>query len=198
MKIVIALGLGLGLVAIQPAAAQSEDSNSNAIGSNPTGPYLGAAVGLDYYNDNDAFEFDDGGTLALQLGYRFSDNWRAELEGGATIVDIDGANDDVLGIGRLTLGLYYDFQSNDHLLVPYAGGGIGIAGVVVDLEGVDDDDEDVETEFTWHAEAGLSVNFNHHFALVPAYRYTWIDDSDNVTADNLEGHSFRLAARISF
>lgn len=192
MKIAIASGLALGLIAVQPALAQST-------GSNPNGLYFGGAAGLDYYDNDDNFDFDGGASLALQLGYRFSDNWRAQVEANLTGVNLDGGDDDdVLGILRGTASLYYDFLSSDNLLVPYAGAGLGIAGVIVDLEDVDDDDEDFEAEFTWHAEAGLSINFNEHFALVPAYRYTWIDDSENVTADNLEGHSFRLGARISF
>ncbi len=192
MKIAIASGLALGLIAVQPALAQST-------GSNPSGPYFGGAVSFDYYQDDGDFDFDKGGSLALQLGYRFTDNWRTELEVRGGGVEIDGDDDDdILGIVNGTVSLYYDFLSSDNLLVPYAGAGLGIANVIVDLDNVDDDEEEFEPEFTWHAEAGLSVNFNEHFAIVPAYRYTWIDNSQNVTADNLESHSFRIGARISF
>lgn len=191
MKSLIAHGLVLGLATALPATAQEA-------GSNPTGPYIGASLGYDYFDDDDDFEFDGGGTLGLQLGYRFSDNWRAELEGSATGAEIEDTNDDILGVARGTFSLYYDFQSSDHLLVPYVGGGLGIAGVVVDLEAVDDDEEDLESEFTWHAEAGLSVNVTPNFAIVPAYRYTWTDNSHDVTADNLQSHSFKVGARISF
>ena len=148
MKTEIALGLALGLVANQPASAFST-------GSNPTGPYLGIGLGVHFYHDDDAFEFDDGGSLGAQLGYRLNDNLRAEIEGEATGAEVDGT-DDTLVIGRATFGLYYDFQSSDHVFVPYFGGGIGVAGVAID-----DDrgkDEDLESELTWHGEAGISFN----------------------------------------
>ncbi len=186
MKTEIALGLALGLVAIQPASAQST-------GSNPTGPYLGAALGVHFYDDDDAFEFDEGGSIDAQLGYRVNDNVRIEFEAGATGADVDGT-DDTLVIGRATLGLYYDFQSSDNGIVPYIGGGLGIAGVAID----DDDDEDLEGEFTFHADAGVSLNLNPYFAIVPSYRYTWTDDSKDVTADNVTSHAVRVGLRLSF
>jgi opacity protein-like surface antigen len=191
MRTTVAFGLIFGLTAALPATAQE-------IGSNPTGPYLGAAIGADFYDDDDAFDFDDGGSLGVHLGYRFSDHWRAELEGGVTAAEINSFDDDVLGIVRGTIGLYYDFKSSDHLLVPYIGGGVGVAGVVIDRESVDDDDEEFEDEFTWHAEAGLSLNLNPHIAIVPSYRYTWTDNSNDLTDDNVTSHAARLGVRISF
>lgn len=188
MKTPVALGLILGFAAIHPASAQST-------GSNPTGFYLGAALGAHFYEDDDVADFDEGGSIGAQLGYRFSDNIRAELEGEATGADVDDS-DDTLIIGRATLSLYYDFQSSDHLLVPYFGGGVGIAGIAID----DDEgkDEDLEDEFTWHAEAGLSFNITPHFAIVPSYRYTWTDNDQGVTADDVTSHAVRVGLRASF
>ncbi len=192
MKTLIAQGLVLSLTAAAlPATAQD-------VGSNPTGPYIGAALGFEYYGDDDVADLDTGGSLSLQFGYRFTDNWRAELEGGITGVEVEDDNDDVLGIARGTISAYYDFLSSDNLLVPYAGAGLGIAGVGFDDDDVDDDDEDFKSEFTWHAEAGLSVNVTPSFAIVPAYRYTWTNDRKDVTADNLEGHALRIGARYTF
>jgi opacity protein-like surface antigen len=192
MKTLIAHGIALGLAATAlPAAAQET-------GSNPTGPYIGAALGFEYYDDDDAADLDPGGSVSLQLGYRFTDNVRAELEGSVAGVGVNDSDDDILAIARGTIGLYYDFQSSDHFLVPYIGGGLGIAGVGFDFDANEEDDDDFESEFTWHAEAGLSLNVTPHFAVVPAYRYTWTDNSNDVTADSLEGHAFRLGGRISF
>jgi opacity protein-like surface antigen len=188
MKTEIALSLALGLAAIQPASAQYA-------GSNPTGPYLGLALGAHYYDDDDAFEFDDGGSLGAQLGYRLNDNVRAELEAEATGADVDGT-DDTLVIGRATFGLYYDFQSSDYVFVPYFGGAIGVAGVAID----DDrgEDEDLESELTWHGEAGISFNINPHFAIVPSYRYTWTDNGEGVTDNSVTSHAVRIGLRASF
>lgn len=188
MKTEIALGLALGLIAVQSAGAQS-------VGSNPTGPYLGAALGAHFFDDDDAFDFDDGGSLDAQLGYRVNDNIRLELEAGAIGVDVEGSDDDLV-IGRATVGLYYDFQSSDNGIVPYIGGGLGIAGVAIDDD--DGDDEDLEGEFTFHADAGVSLNLNPYFAIVPSYRYTWIDNSEDVTANRLNSHAVRVGLRLSF
>lgn len=185
------LGLILSLAAIQPAAAQSEGSNSSGI-------YLGAALGAQFFDSDDEVDLNDaGGSIDAQLGYRINDNLRIETELGLSVVGIDDS-DDVLGVSRLTAGLYYDFQSSDNVIVPYIGGGLGIAGVNV----IDDDDEDpgddAETEFTFHADAGVSVNLNPYVALVPSYRYTWTDNSNDVTGDNINSHAVRLGLRVSF
>ena len=182
------IAFGLGLAAIQPANAQYS-------GSNPTGPYLGLALGAHYYDDDDAFEFEDGGSLGAELGYRINNNVRMQLDAEATGADVDDS-DDTLVIGRATFSLYYDFQSNDHVFVPYFGGGLGIAGIAID----DDEgkDEDLESEFTWHGEAGISFNINPYFAIVPSYRYTWTDNSEGVTENNVTSHAVRIGLRASF
>lgn len=189
MKTEIALGLALGLIAVQSASAQS-------IGSNPTGPYLGAALGAQFYDDDDAFEFDQGGSLDAQFGYRVNDNVRIELEAGVSGAEVEELDDNTLVIGRATVGLYYDFQSSDNGIVPYIGGGLGIAGVAIDDD--QGDDEDLEDEFTFHADAGVSLNLNPHFAIVPSYRYTWIDNSKDVTANSITSHAVRVGLRLSF
>lgn len=190
------LGLALGLAAIQPATAQSADSDP--AGSNSTGIYAGAAIGIHFFDEDDAVDLNDaGGSIDAQLGYRLNDNLRLEAELGINAVGVENS-DDALAVTRLTAGLYYDFQSSDNVIVPYIGGGLGIAGVNV----VDDDDEDgsddAEAEFTFHADAGVSVNVNPYIALVPSYRYTWTDDSNDVTDDNVESHAVRLGLRVSF
>lgn len=190
MKTEIALGLALGLIAIQPASAQY-------LGSNPAGPYIGAALGAQFVEDDDAFDYDDGGSIDVQLGYRANDNLRFELEAGALGADIENSfDDDTLVIGRATVGIYYDFQNSDNLVVPYIGAGIGVAGVAIDEDDVDD--EDLESEFTWHADAGIALNFNPHIALVPSYRYTWVDNSADVTESSVNSHAVRVGLRLSF
>lgn len=188
MKTELAVGLVLCVAAFQQASAQS-------IGSNPTGPYLGGALGFQYFEDDDAADVDAGGSISAQFGYRFSDNIRTELEAEVIGAEVDNS-DDTLALGRATLGLYYDLRSSDHLLVPYFGAGLGIAGVAIDDD--EGDDEDLKSEFTWHGEAGVSLNLNSSFAIVPSYRYTWVDDSKDVTADPVTSHAFRVGLRLSF
>ena len=192
MKTELALGMALAVVTLQPAIAQSAGSNS-------TGLYLGAAAGIHFYDDDDVADFDEGGSLGVQLGYRFNDNIRAELEGELTGADVEGGGGDFLVLGRWTAGLYYDLQSSDSGFVPYFGGGVGVA--TGEIDDSDEDGEgnlDFDDELTWHAEAGVSLNLNPHVAIVPSYRYTWTDNDEGATEDPITSHAVRVGMRVSF
>jgi opacity protein-like surface antigen len=47
-------------------------------------------------------------------------------------------------------------------------------------------------------EAGVSLNFNTYVAIVPSYRYTWVDGSSGVTEESLTSHSAQVGLRVSF
>ena len=185
---VLALSLIAGLVSVQTASADE-------IHGNPTGVYLGANIGYDNYRDDDINDFGDGGSIGFQLGYRWNEHVRTELELSGSGAELGNGTDDVLGYGRLTLGAYYDFVPTSQTFVPYVGGGIGTATVFLDS---DDGDQDDDGLFSWHGEAGLTMNLNKHFALVPSYRYTWVENDTSLLEDDLTSHSFRLGARVSF
>lgn len=188
MKNYVAIGLALAVAHAQPLSAQDGGDYS-------TGPYLGLALSADFYDDDDDIDFDVGGSLGLQAGYRMNEHLRTEFELSASGAEIDDS-DDNLFVGRATVSVYYDIQSRKNLFAPYVGAGLGIAGVNISDD--DDDDDDLDGEFTWHGEAGVSLNFNTYFAIVPSYRYTWVDDSSGVTEESLTSHSAQVGLRVSF
>jgi opacity protein-like surface antigen len=190
-KVIISLAAIGAALSFPPHAATARDSN-------PTGLYLGANLGVDFYNDASVDELEDeGGSIGFQLGYRWSERFRTELElsGSATEIEDSADSDDVVGFGRLTLGVYYDFLPTSQALVPYVGGGIGVAGVVVEI---DEEEEDEDGFLSVHGEAGLTLNITEHFALIPSYRYTWVEDDTELLDDDLTSHSVRVGARVSF
>ncbi len=183
----IVAGLVASLVSVQAANADEKHDN-------PEGLYLGANIGAAFFNDDDINDFEDGGTLGVQLGYRWSDHFRTELELSGAAAEIDNS-DEVVGYGRATLGAYYDLQPTSHFIVPYFGGGIGTTSVFLESDDGDDDDNGL---LSLHGEAGLTLNINEHFALVPSYRYTWVEDDTDILEDDLTSHAVRIGARISF
>lgn len=176
------LGLLMGTVSLGPALAGEGESN-------PTGPYLGLTVAaIDVFYDQDNIDFEPAaiaGILGLQAGYRLNENVRAELELSR---QVNGSNVNNTDVFRLTLNGYYDFRETDKTLVPYIGGGLGVAQV----------EQGKLDEFTWHAELGTTININSTFAIVPSYRYVGVEPANGFTDDVLTIHSFRLGGRVSF
>jgi len=187
-KAVFATSLIASVLSVQLANAEERDSN-------PTGIYLGANIGYDRYDDDNLNEFGDAGSIGFQLGYRWNDHLRTELELSGSVAELDNTSDDELGYTRLTLGAYYDFLPTSEPFVPYIGGGIGTATVFLDSDNGDDDDDGL---WSLHGEAGLTLNVNEHFAIVPSYRYTLVENDTNLLDDDLTSHSFRVGARLSF
>lgn len=178
----IVLGLLMGSVIVQPAWAEERESN-------PTGPYVGLTLAaIDLFYDQDDIDFEPSaiaGLVGLQAGYRLNENVRMELEFSG---DANASDFGTLRVYRLTLNGYYDFRETDKIVVPYAGGGLGVAQV-----GQGDLDQ-----FTWHGEVGTTININETFAIVPSYRYVGVEPANNVTDEVLTIHSFRLGGRVSF
>lgn len=178
----IVFGLIAGLISTGPIMAQEVDNN-------PTGPYMGLTLtSIDFFYDQDDIDFNPSaslGLLGLQAGYRFNENIRVDLEASAHLSDSDSG---AIDVGRITLNGYYDFRETDKTIVPYVGGGLGVASI----EGGKVD------ELTWHAEVGTTININSTFAIVPSYRYVGVEPQSGVTDDVLTIQSFRLGARVSF
>ena len=161
--------------------------------------YITGAVGQSTFWD---VETDGGGDVEFDLlaffisgalGYRVSPNVRAEAEWLFEAADIDDSSEEAEVI-RGTISGYYDFAATSLLgfsnLTPYAGGGAGVANVEV---GSDD-----ENEFTFHAEAGLSMPISDNLAFVPGVRleYIFLDDDD--FDDDLWITQLRAGLRYSF
>lgn len=159
----------------------------------PGGLYVGVVGGVQFFSDNEDgnvdIDFDTGYVVGGLLGYRFG-ALRAEAELDYQETE---ANDFVdVEILRYTAGLYYDIAALPLPITPYIGGGVGLASIDSDGGGND------ETNFTFHGEVGGSLYLGDSLAIVPAYRYEWIDNEDLVSDDPVESHALRVGLRLSF
>ena len=149
----------------------------------------------------DSIEVDDSWAGFARLGYRFTPNWRVELEGGYRDgSDLSGATGTVdlcaitpsvgacaapegeIGAATLMVNVLYDFGSADSALRPFIGLGAGVNRVSTDFDGARGDlrtvafmADDSSTKLAAQAIAGLAwaVNDRAHFDLT--YRYLMSD-----------------------
>jgi opacity protein-like surface antigen len=180
--------VGIFLGSIVPAKQTFADKQD--------GFYIGGALAPQFYSDNKAGDvtvgFDTGIALSAMFGYRLS-NLRLEgelayqkVEGSSTA----GVNADI-DIVRFTGAAYYGFDR--FVFKPYVGGGMGVASLAAsgDFEGDD-------SGFTWHGEAGLTINLTEQFAILPAYRYEWTDTDLGTFEKAQTAHAFRVTLRYQF
>lgn len=174
------------------------------------GPYLGLSAGwlhlTDLEGNGATAKYDEGFIIGIQGGYKLG-VIRGELEfeygrSGADSIEIDGVGDfDAEGdfdLFRWTTGLYYDFDNLTNY-TPYLGGGLGgvyASGDEVTVAGVTFEFDD-ELYFTAHGEAGLAVEIVDQISVVPAYRFIWIDSSEDDLEDDT-AHVAKLGLRVHF
>ena len=173
---------------------------SSAIGCFPAhagggeGPYFGLRAGGGAVEDSEAdgidIEYDTSFAISGLVGYQFSG---FRLEGEFGYQGLEGlsetdVNSDV-DVGRFTLNGYLDLPLAPNF-GPYVGGGFGVASLTAD-----DDFEDEDSAFTWHAEAGLNVGVTDQFILSPFYRYQWIDTDLGQQSEPLVSHLFGVSLR---
>jgi len=188
----------LGTV-ILPLSAMAQTSLTSPSPTPQSRFYLGGAVGQSTFFDVDVdgggeVEFDFLGLfISGAVGYRLSPNIRAEAELLFESADIDNSSAET-DLVRLTVSGYVDLAPTTLIgfsgVTPYVGGGAGIANVEF---GSDD-----ETEFTLHAEGGVSVPIANQVDFVPGFRleYTFLDD--DVFDDDLVIAQLRAGLRYSF
>ena len=165
------------------------------------GPYLSLLVGgvntETVEADDIEVEYDTGFAIGGQFGYRF-DIFRL---GGALDYRVsEGLSDNDVNaevdITRFTLNGQVDLPLAPNL-VPYVGGGFGVANVRAG-EDLSDDFEDEDSAFTWHAEVGAAIYLNDFFALAPTYRYEWVDTDIGGQSEPLISHIFGATLRFDF
>ena len=152
-------------------------------------------------------EFDIGPAGRIALGHAYDGGWRAELELGARLSDIDsvGASNgsgDVLAINAMVNG-YYDVDLGGHF-TPYVG--LGIGAIRVDADGVSPvsgsriDDDDVA--FAYQGILGGAYAIDHNWSVTADYRYLASTDLDLSTASGTDvdptyrSHSVFLGIRL--
>jgi opacity protein-like surface antigen len=156
-------------------------------------------------------EFDTSFFINFAPGYDFG-NFRLESEFAYQANNIGKINEtvnspgvdpvsassypiggDVTNLSLLFNG-YYDFLEGS-AVQPYITAGIGVASVVVQLEG----EEDKDSVFAYKVGVGLSYNMSENVALDFGYRYFATSDLDafGLKFPN-SSHSILLGARYNF
>ncbi|QJE73540.1 porin family protein [Aerophototrophica crusticola] len=177
------------------------------------GFYVAPSLGLlvpqsqDYDDgvDTGKVEFDNGWTIGAAAGYRFG---QFRVEGELAYGEVSGGDFTFNGAKSSfdaeqtlfsgTLAGYYDFGADG--IQPYVGGGIGFLSA--DIEnvsalGINAGDLGSDTNLTLFGEAGVAIPVGENLAIVPSYRYIWVDDGGD-GFDNNTAHNFRVALRVGF
>jgi OOP family OmpA-OmpF porin len=209
--------LGRALVAAAIAAPM-------AIGTPPvmaqvkSGWYGQVSAGALWVEDNEGTvngvpataKYETGFAIWGATGYRFGNGIRTELELGYVRTRIDKIQ--VLGnsiaIGNEgdlftgTINGFYDVNTGT-FMTPYIGAGIGFAYQKADGATVAFGGQNVrvegkaETDLTAFGELGIALRASQNTAIVPSYRYQWIDNGGGGFDDNV-AHIARIGVRFSF
>ncbi len=126
-----------------------------------------------------SFDLDDDVVFGGGIGYRFADNWRAELDVAYQSHDTDADGNafivggDVSAITAMPV-VYYDFNFGSPLK-PFIGAGIGAARIDADY-GVlnppfENRSDDAQWALAWQGTAGVSYQATRNIALTARYRY---------------------------
>lgn len=140
----------------------------------------------------------------IAAGYRQNEFDEAEVSG--ITLDFDGDLEQITVMSNL----YYDFNLGTYggatgpmaNLVPFVGGGIGVAFVNAELNSVGgvpiNADED-DTVFAWQAVAGLAYNFTPNIAVTASYAYFATSDTNFDGVESEYGsHNVIGGVRFSF
>ena len=140
----------------------------------------------------------------IAAGYRYNELDDFEVSGVS--VDFEGEITAVTGM----VNLYYDFdlgtlggaRGATANLVPFVGGGIGVAFLNADLDEIGntsiDEDED-DTVFAWQVVAGLAYKFTP--TVTGSLRYAYFATSDpefNGTDSEYDAHNVLAGIRYNF
>ncbi len=163
-------------------------------GHRPQGWYVGIEAGGTWMNDADIdpglaktdieVDFDDGLAILGEIGYRWENNWRLELELGSRHNDVDcfsvngnpcikSALSDISQFSQM-VNLIHDIDITERTAVSI---GIGLGGNFIDADGVgllEDDDY----SFAAQAIFQLSHELTDRIDLVLSYRFMTSDDAE--------------------
>lgn len=200
MKSGLVLASGALALSLVSASAQADGMAERS------GWYAGLFAGAAWSSDFGPFDhystdvgFDVGGVLGKQI----TENVRGELEvsNWTSNADCSGGKCGVasLDVGALSIlgNAWVDIPAG--AVTPYAGGGIGMAGVKLDGPGV----SDTSWGFAWQLGAGFRMNIAPNTLVDVGYRYKssradkgdipFLDESFNATASVVQaGVTFRF------
>jgi outer membrane protein OmpA-like peptidoglycan-associated protein len=169
-------------------------STSAEAGHRPQGWYVGIEAGGTWMNDTDIdssvlkteieVDFDDGLAILGEIGYRWENNWRLELELGSRHNDVDcfsvnGAACSLTGLSDVSqfsqmVNLIHDIDITERTAFSV---GIGLGGNFIDADGVGLTDDD-DYSFAAQAIFQLSHELSDRIDLVLSYRFMTSDDPE--------------------
>ena len=175
--------------------------------------YLDLGGGLAVLQDSDLEEgavtgelgIEIGGVFTIAGGYRFNDRFRADVEFGYQVNDVDNLTISFLGLSAsanasgdvTTLSFmangYFDVPFGNPELKPYIGAGIGFANVEADVTVLGVNSTSDDTAFAYQLSAGIRYKLGENVDLRAGYRMmgTAELDFDGTEADYLS-HNFMV------
>jgi opacity protein-like surface antigen len=204
-RLALATIAAIAPLAALPAAAQQQPGWYGTL----SGAWL---VPRDYDGSGafDEVKTYNGYGLFAGAGYRYGNGFRAEAELGYGNVENDRVTRSGIGTTEvggdidmysLTGAVYYDLPV-DFVVKPYIGAGAGIvhqrnSRPATTIGGATLPAGDDSTDLTAFGEIGLSYQLTPTMALVPSYRYQWINDGQN-GLDDSGMHVAKLGLRYGF
>jgi outer membrane protein OmpA-like peptidoglycan-associated protein len=169
-------------------------STSAEAGHRPQGWYIGIEAGGTWLIDADievsnpvteiAVDFDDGLAILGEIGYRWDNNWRLELELGSRHNDVDCFSVNGGVCNPLTLSDVSQFSQMVNLIHDIDitertafSVGIGLGGNFIDADGVGLTEDD-DYVFAAQAIFQLSHELTDQIDLVLSYRFMTSDDPE--------------------
>jgi opacity protein-like surface antigen len=184
------------------------------------GMYFSGNLGVSILSDadNEALgivietSYDPGFNIGGAFGYNYGS---VRAEGEITYRSNDADTLSVLGVPfpadgeesaiSFMVNGYYDFHSANSSMVPYLGGGIGVASVDANISAIGIPlVDDSATIFAYQFMAGLGFNINPTTTLTVGYRYfatsgLEFTDPTGLTFDSeYQSHDFTFGARFMF
>jgi opacity protein-like surface antigen len=187
----------------------------------PQGPYFGADFGVALTQDTELkqfpgasrghdVEFDPGVRLSVSGGWRVTPWFRAGGEFGIISHTIDGAD---AAMTHLPLMANVEFQlPNRSIVIPFIGGGPGVAITVFDIDDdflADGDFADGSTSdavFAWQVYGGLRFRINEAMSVGVVYKYyeanssSWNveNSSSDIRFGRIRSHAINASFSMSF
>lgn len=216
MRALLAAAAALMLL---PGAAAAQGKQGNLYGELRGGASFPNDADTDFGGGLDGdLSADTGWLIEGAFGYAHQSGLRGEIAAGYRYNDLDDF--EVSGVkvdfeGEITAvtamaNLYYDFDLGAHggatgttaKLVPFVGGGIGVAVLTIDIDEIGgfsvNEDED-DTVFAWQVVAGLAYKFTPKVTGSLRYAYFATSDPEFDGVDSeYDAHNVLAGIRYNF
>ncbi len=184
LKMILAASVCLAGLAATAQAADFEPVPEQFEAAAPGAWYLRADVGWSFLEWSGGAD-DDDITFGGGVGYRYNENWRADVRVDFSgEYDIGGGTD--LGFGTALVNGYFDLPISSHI-APYLGAGVGY-GWTYRSPGPDDDG------FAYALMAGVGFEMTQQITLDVGYRYRQV----LIPGADVKDHSLLAGVRFEF